>query len=217
MLKASNPSLRPSSYEVCIHTTYTINKTIVAMEKVDHAIVIIAIMTNEAKFNKPVRSTHSKLLMMITKLKTQTHPDNIVVLEAVPSLPFDIFSYNRASWNLCKKMGVRMSPTLVGELHLWRDGIHVRHNCRHLLVKSVAAAIVGVDPRRLFGLERPPLGPFGPWEYPVGHPRRPAPSRFWPPIDNLFRPLPMSANSQRNYCNVAAAAPYYFRGSRPNF
>ena len=108
MLKASNPSLRLNNYEVCLHTTYTINKTIVAMEKVDHtnAIVVIGIMTNEAKFSKPVRSTHSKLSQMITKLKTQTYPNNIVVLEAVPSLVFNIFPYNQASWNLSQKMGV---------------------------------------------------------------------------------------------------------------
>ena len=179
-----------------------------------NAIVVIGIMTNEAKFSKPIRNTHSRLSRIITKLKTQTHPDNIVILEAVPSLPFNIFAYNNASWVLCRKMGVRFARTLVGEHHLWRDGVHVRHNCRHLLEKSVAAAIANVDPGRLFRLERPPHGPFGPWEYPFGHTRRPTPSHFWPPIDNLFRPVPMSADSRMNYANVAAVAPYYFRGSR---
>ena len=48
--------------------------------------------------------------------------------------------------------------------HLWKgDGYHILKNSRPLLVKSVAAAVVGVNPRQQFGLARPPFGQYGPW------------------------------------------------------
>ena len=51
---------------------------------------------------------------------------------------------------------------------MWRDGFHVDGRSRHLLVKSVAAAVAGVDAHRFYGRSGPPLGPYGPWVAPQG-------------------------------------------------
>ena len=66
-------------------------------------------------------------------------------------------------------MGINFSGTLIGEQHMWKgDGYHILRSTRPLLVKSVAAAVAGVNPRKHFGLARPPFGQYGPWPAPSG-------------------------------------------------
>ena len=115
---------------------------------------------------------------------------NIVFLEAPPINGGDIYPYNRATFNFCRHWGVQFGPTLVGEGHMWRDGFHVLHAHRHLLVKSVAAAALGVLPHAHFDLQRPPYGAFGPW--------------IAPPGQGMALQLP-------SFGDVAVAAPFYFR------
>ena len=73
---------------------------------------------------------------------------------------------------------------------MWRDGYHVHRSHRHLLMKSVAAAALGVNPHAHFSLPRPPYGAFGPWIAPAGQ---------------------GMARQPHFYSNVAVAAPYHFR------
>ena len=111
-------------------------------------------------------------------------------METIPSLTHDIHPYNNAAFSICRQSGVRFSPTLVGESHLWDDGIHVVNRFRPLLVSSVAAAVLNVDPRAHFRLPSPPHGPNGPWRHPWGSRNRPSPSSCWPPprLSNAMAP-----------------------------
>ena len=96
---------------------------------------------------------------------------NITILESPPLLDSpssDIFPYNSNSFSLAQQLGIRFAGTLIGEQHLWTDGYHVLKNSRPLLLKSVAAAVVGVNPRQHYGLPRPPYGQYGPWAAPKG-------------------------------------------------
>ena len=95
--------------------------------------------------------TQNILRKIIQKLKTETDSENICVTESVPSTKFDIQPYNRMSQQLCKQENIGFAPTLVSASQIWRgDGIHIHENFRHLLVKTSAAAILGVEPHRLY-------------------------------------------------------------------
>ena len=166
-----------------MHDTFTLQPTLdkiinTTYNKNDH--VIINILTNDARTTdyRPPKSFNkiSGLLNSIyDHLLRQLPPDNITLLESPPLLYEDIFPRAALSFQLAKRRGVRSLPTLIGEAHLlpWtargrRDGIHIRDECRHLMVKTIASAVVRQDPHQLFGLNRPPLGDFGPWLAPFG-------------------------------------------------
>ena len=149
-------------------------------------IVIIDTTTNNAKhdsLNKTSSTNTHKLLQQIIRSYIQTYqtPNNLIIMETIPSLNFDIHPYNYAAYSICRDMGVRFCPALVGEAHLWDDGIHVLNRHRPLLVSTVAAALAGVNPHSALRLSRPPSGPHGPWLHPWGSPSRPIPSHSWPP------------------------------------
>ena len=127
-----------------------------------------------------------------TYIQTYKTPQNIIIMETIPSLIHDIHPYNNAAFSICRGAGVRFCKTLVGEPHLWDDGIHVRHEFRPLLVKAVAAAILNVDPHAHFRLSRPPHGPYGPWFSPWGNINRPFPSSRWPPPELIGGRRPKS-------------------------
>ena len=94
---------------------------------------------------------------------------NIVILEAPPLLSnpnSDIYPYNNSSYLVSQQLGSRFAKTLIGEFHIFRDGFHIQRSARHLLIKSVAAAIANVDPHNHFNLPPPPYGNFGPWAAP---------------------------------------------------
>ena len=175
-----------------------------------NAIVIIDTTTNNAKHDRQNKtsSTHTnKLLQEIihTYIQTYNTPHNLIIMETIPSLTHDIHPYNNAAFSICRQSGVRFSPTLVGESHLWDDGIHVVNRFRPLLVSSVAAAVLNVDPRAHFRLPSPPHGPNGPWRHPWGSRNRPSPSSCWPP--------PRLSTNRNSYCDVAAAPSLSLRRS----
>ena len=91
---------------------------------------------------------------IIDYLKTQTHPSNIVVMETPPSTKYPMDNFNKASYTLCKNEGICFAPTLVDEQHLWTDEYHIHDGYRHLLVKSIAAAILDMDPFGAYGRRR---------------------------------------------------------------
>ena len=88
---------------------------------------------------------------IIDHLKGQTHPSNIVIMETPPSTKYSMYNFNKASYFLCKNEGIGFAHTLVAEQHLWRDEYHIRDDHRHLLVKSVAAAILAMEPFGAYG------------------------------------------------------------------
>ena len=194
--------------------TFTLQRTLNEIQKRDltNSIVIIDTTTNNAKHdrqnNKTSTNTH-KLLQQIINTYTQTYktPQNLIIMQTIPSLHQDIHPYNSAAYSICRQAGVRYAKTLVGESHLWSDGIHIAHRFRPLHVSSVATAILGVDPHVHFSFSGPPRGPYGPWLHPWGSNNRPIPSSRWPPPgliggrqQNYSRPSPDSFRE-------AAAAP----------
>ena len=153
-------------------------------------------MTNDAR---PTRQRPQKTTYNTKRLQKQildylnqfVPPTNITFLESPPLRNNDIFPYNDSTYRLAKERKVGFAYTLVGEDHLWQDGIHVRNDCRYLLVKTLAAAILNLNPNKFFQLARPPHGPFGPWTAPIGQGMTPG---FFP-----------------SFAGTASAPPYFFR------
>ena len=173
-----------TNYNINLQPTYTLPQT---LEKIRHMTfnkndkVIIGTLTNDARQTKHRRQkttdeTGRLQTKILTYLLTKLPPQNITFLEAPPILTSDIFPYNAATHRLAHHSGARFAETLVGEGHIFRDGYHILNRCRHLLLKSVAAAATSVNPRSQFGLNRPPHGPFGPWVAPAGRGMLPDPS-----------------------------------------
>ena len=135
------------------------------MLTIDHtnAVVVINIGVNNVRWGKRTQWTHhgiedrhgqthhGYMKKIVDLLKKQTHPSNIIILQSAPSTKYPMDEFNRASQHLCQTEGIIFAPTMVKEHHLWNDGYHIHDAHRHLLVKSVAAAIMGIDPVRGFG------------------------------------------------------------------
>ena len=134
-------------------------------------IIIIATLTNDARqTNKRQRLTideTQKLQSEIIAHATAFVPaDQVVLLEAPPNLSSeeDVFDYNKSTCDVASAWGARFGPTLVGDNHIHWDGLHLRPDARHLLIKTTACAILNKNPHITFKMERPPHGPFGPWK-----------------------------------------------------
>ena len=178
-----------ANYNISPQETFTLPQT---RNKIQHLtfkpndIVIINTLTNDARHTKhrQARTTNETKHIqatIISHLKAFIPPKNIVILESPPLLTSstsDIFPYNDASFLIARQHGARFARSLVGEHHLFRDGYHILKDSRHLLLKSVAAAAVNVDPHRHFSLRRPPHGNFGPWEAPNGQGILPQPHTY---------------------------------------
>ena len=186
-------------YNITKHATFTLQRTLNEIQQHDltNSIVIIDTTTNNAKHDRQNHTsptkTHKLLEQIIhTYIQTYKTPNNLIIMETIPSLKFDIYPYNDAAYSICRQNGVRFCPTLVGEPHLWDDGIHVLHRFRPLLVSSVAAAIANIDPHKHFRLCRPPAGPHGLWCHPWGSRFRSMPSQSWPPPGSIRTAPPSS-------------------------
>ena len=99
----------------------------------------------------------------ISCVKSETASQNIVFVEAPPSLKFDTASYNTSTQALCKRMNVRFSWTLIRKGHLNQDGYHVRFEHQHLMQRTLAAAILNVVPFQAFNLRPNSRGFLGPY------------------------------------------------------
>ena len=168
-----------SNYNYCLHETYTLPQTFDKIRQTrfnKHDIVVINTLTNDARQTKnrqartPAQAKNIQI-NIINYLKTHISPENLIILESPPlhdTPNSDIFPFNKNSFDLSRHHGIRFAETLIGEFHLFTDGYHVQRSARHLLVKSVAAAIANLNPHRHFGFSRPPHGNFGPWTSPNG-------------------------------------------------
>ena len=136
------------AFEVSMCFTPKLEDVLQAVTQTDleNSVVIIAVMTNNAKERQPVQHTHSLLQRILDNLKTQTSSEKIIVLESPPSLQFDVYPYNRASYQLCRSSGVYFALCQLERCHIKDDGLHIRDPYKHLMIKSVAAAIMKVNP-----------------------------------------------------------------------
>ena len=196
-----------------MHDTYILQKTIDAIKQNNHKdqLVYIHIMTNEGKHKKRIPYVNYKLNEIVTILQSQTALHNIYFSECPASMIFDPFPYNIALYNTSRHLGVNFVPSLVGEVNLFKDGLHVLYKDRHLLVKSLAAGITGHNPHLYFKLQAPPHGPFGVWRHPYGSPNRPAPSWYWPPIGLFHHPHVIPKNAPPTFANIARAPRHHLR------
>ena len=135
-------------YDLNFVRSYTLEKTLVEMEKHDHsdAIVVIATLTNNIRYHQSLATIRGLQEEVITKLKQQTDPSNIVFLACPPTrfpAHFDTYMFNCYTEVVCQRHGVRFAESFVREEHLyWKDGIHVDYRHQEVIAKSVAAAII---------------------------------------------------------------------------
>ena len=139
---------KDQAYEVIMCFTPKLENVLQAVTQTDleNSVVIIAVMTNNAKERQPVQHTHSLLQKILDNLKRQTSSEKIIILESPPSLQFDVYPYNRASYQLCRSSGVYFALCQLERCHIKDDGLHIRDPYKHLMIKSVAAAIMKVNP-----------------------------------------------------------------------
>ena len=157
--------LEPEDIQFEFYPTYHLGPTYRKILETNHqdAIVIICLGVNNVRWDKGTGWTHygikdqrghvhhGYMKKIIDHLKGQTHPSNIVIMETPPSTKYSMYNFNKASYFLCKNEGIGFAHTLVAEQHLWRDEYHIRDDHRHLLVKSVAAAILAMEPFGAYG------------------------------------------------------------------
>ena len=168
-----------TNHNITPHETFTLPQTLNAIKRITfkpNDSVILNILTNDARQTKhrqerSPQQTKNTQTAIINYLKAFIPLHHIVILESPPLLntpTSDIFPFNLNSYLLSRQLGTRFSETLIGEGHLFKDGYHVLRSARHLLVKSVAAAIANVRPHQRLKLLRPPHGNYGPWAAPLG-------------------------------------------------
>ena len=167
-----------------INLSYTpkLENLLAAVEKDDNrkTKVIIATMTNNAKDQQPVSKCLSLLQKAVTILKTQTLAKNITFLESPPSLNFDIFPFNQMAFHLCQKLGMVFCLNLLARPHIKPDGLHIKAPFKHLMLKSVAAAVVGKGPYSILGLIPPIRRPVFPLiGQQINTPHRPFKFMLW--------------------------------------
>ena len=148
-----------------IMRTYTMQKTLEEVRKNDHknALVVINIMTNNARRKETLMSVRGYQEKIIAKLKTETSPKNIVFIACPPSTKFNTDCYNKSTEYLCKTSKVRFSKSLICIGHLNHDGYHVCFQYQHLMSKTVAAAILNVDPFEAIRMRPDSRGLLGPY------------------------------------------------------
>ena len=156
--------LNPNNLEISMTYTPRLEDMQSAIDKDDNTngIVIISTLTNNVKDKQTVGKTSFLLQRSINSLKAQTSPENIIFLESPPSLRFDIFHHNQMAFQLCKHSRVRFAFNLLARSHIKPDGLHILPEFKHLMVKSVAAAIAKREPFSLLGCRIPRRHPIFP-------------------------------------------------------
>ena len=145
------------NFNIELSYTPTLEQLVTAVERDDNtnATIVISTMTNNAKDHQSVSKCELKLKRVVGVLTQQTQAKNIIFLESPPSFRCDIFPYNNMAYNLCKSSGLMFSFNLLSYVHIKPDGLHIKRAFKHLMVKSVAAALAGREPFSIFGLTLP--------------------------------------------------------------
>ena len=135
-------------YDITFVRSYTLEKTLVEIKKHNHkdAIVVIATLTNNIRYNQSLPTIRRLQEQIIEELKRDTDQNNVVFLGCPPTrfpAHFDTYMSNCYTEVVCKCKGVRFADSLVKDQHLyWRDGIHVAYDYQEVVTRSVAAAII---------------------------------------------------------------------------
>ena len=149
-LKSSLRSLRQDSteqYDIQFIRSYTLEKTFEMVKTRDHsdAIVVVSVLTNNAKKGQSLSYIRGYQEAIIWMLKQETNASNIVFLACPPATAFQTRIYNCYTQDLCDEESIRFSNTLIKEEHLWLDGYHLQFKYQHLMSKSVAAAVLDME------------------------------------------------------------------------
>ena len=172
----NNNNINITDYNIVLRPTFTLGQTLNEIKQTNYKNndkIIINVLTNDARptknrRQKTITETRQLQYAIIQQLTRFIPRTNITLVEAPPNLNNDIYGYNYSSCDVARYFGIRFSPTLIGEDHIWSDGLHIMNRHRPLMVKTIAAAAAGVDPHTYFRLSRPPSGAYGPWMAPFG-------------------------------------------------
>ena len=149
-LKSSLRSLRQDSteqYDIQFIRSYTLEKTFEMVKTRDHsdAIVVVSVLTNNAKKGQSLSYIRGYQEAIIWMLKQETNASNIVFLACPPATAFQTRIYNCYIQDLCDEEAIRFSNTLIKEENLCSDGYHLQFKYQHLMSKSVAAAVLDME------------------------------------------------------------------------
>ena len=154
-------------FKIHYHNSYHLPGTLYQVKNRDHSnsMVIINIGTNDVRYRQdPLTSDHPLSLLnphntmaeIISILKKQTAPENIIILESIPSTKMNMETYNDENYKLSLIHNIRYAYTLVRKSHIWKkDKYHIHNAFRHLVSKSVAAAIMKVHPVHAYRMQMP--------------------------------------------------------------
>ena len=154
-------------FQIHYHNSYHLPGTLYQVHQRDHSnsIVIINVGTNDVRYrldpsthDHPLskKDPHQMMDKIISHLKKETAPENIIILESIPSTKMDMKPYNDENYKLSKMRNIRYAFTLVRESHIWKgDKYHIHNAFRHVVSKSVAAAIMNVHPVQAYRFQMP--------------------------------------------------------------
>ena len=113
----------------------------------DHsdAIVVVSVLTNNAKRGQSLSYIRGYQEAIMWMLKQETNASNIVFLACPPATAFQTRIYNCYTQDLCDEEGIQFSNTLIKEENLCSDGYHLQFKYQHLMSKSVAAAVLDME------------------------------------------------------------------------
>ena len=164
MLQKKGPNF---DFVIHYHNSYHLPGTLYQVHQTDHtnSIVIINVGTNDVRYrldpsthDHPLskKDPHQMMDKIISHLKKETAPENIIILESIPSTKMDMKPYNDENYKLSKMRNIRYAFTLVRESHIWKgDKYHIHNAFRHVVSKSVAAAIMNVHPVQAYRFQMP--------------------------------------------------------------
>lgn len=147
------------------YPTYQLEQTIDKLKEIrieDTDVIIVNIMTNDAKKQQKGKKKQRKRAMKEIKrlqeniveiITMRMPPDRIVWLESPPLLTTPTSSiqrFNNLSKGLMERIGGNYAQTLLTRKDMGGDGLHINDSSRHLMVQSMAAAVLNQDPNYLY-------------------------------------------------------------------
>ena len=144
-IKMRHPNASSTKFDIEFRRSYTLKKTYEMVKNRDHAdaIVIISVLTNDARNGKSLHYIHKLQEDIAWMLKAETSASNIIFVGCPPSTAFNTLSYNKETEKVCKQENVGFHPqNQVNKSHLATDGYHIMKGYQFLITKTIAAAIL---------------------------------------------------------------------------
>ena len=144
IIKWKNPDAASIKYDIKHVKSYTLERTYELVKTNNHtgAIVIINVMTNNARRRNKLSHVWDLQETLILMLKQETSSQNIVMVECPVATAFQTAHYNMQTMDLCKIHQANFQPTYIKMFHLRKDGYHVLDGYQHWVAKTVADAIL---------------------------------------------------------------------------